>query len=106
MAWLILFLAGICEIAWAIGLKYSEGFSKPLASVATLSALVISFVLLGIALRTLPLGVAYGIWVGIGAVGTAVMGILLFGEAVSLFKLMSLALIVIVIGIAGLKLAS
>ncbi|WP_462053764.1 DMT family transporter, partial [Vibrio cholerae] len=71
MAWLILFLAGICEIAWAIGLKYSEGFSKPLASVATLSALVISFVLLGIALRTLPLGVAYGIWVGIGAVGTA-----------------------------------
>ncbi|EHD2267833.1 TPA: multidrug efflux SMR transporter [Vibrio cholerae] len=104
MARLILFLAGICEIAWAIGLKYSEGFSKPLASVATLSALVISFVLLGIALRTLPLGVAYGIWVGIGAVGTAVMGILLFGEAVSLFKLMSLALIVI--GIAGLKLAS
>ncbi|TQQ04962.1 DMT family transporter [Vibrio cholerae] len=104
MAWLILFLAGICEIAWAIGLKYSEGFSKPLASVATLSALVISFVLLGIALRTLPLGVAYGIWVGIGAVGTGVMGILLFGEAVSLFKLMSLALIVI--SIAGLKLAS
>ncbi|EIF8946679.1 multidrug efflux SMR transporter [Vibrio cholerae] len=104
MAWLILLLAGICEIAWAIGLKYSESFSKPLASVATLSALVISFVLLGIALRTLPLGVAYGIWVGIGAVGTAVMGILLFGEAVSLFKLMSLALIVI--GIAGLKLAS
>ncbi len=104
MAWFILFLTGICEIAWAIGLKYSEGFSKPLASVATLSALVISFVLLGIALRTLPLGVAYGIWVGIGAVGTGVMGILLFGEAVSLFKLMSLALIVI--GIAGLKLAS
>lgn len=104
MAWLILLLAGICEIAWAIGLKYSEGFSKPLASVATLSALVISFVLLGIALRTLPLGMAYGIWVGIGAVGTGVMGILLFGEAVSLFKLMSLALIVI--GIAGLKLAS
>ncbi|EJL6398130.1 MULTISPECIES: DMT family transporter [Vibrio] len=104
MAWLILFLAGICEIAWAIGLKYSEGFSKPLASVATLSALVISFVLLGIALRTLPLGVAYGIWVGIGAVGTAVMSIVLFGETLSLFKLASLALIVI--GIAGLKLAS
>ncbi|EGR2798001.1 QacE family quaternary ammonium compound efflux SMR transporter [Vibrio navarrensis] len=104
MAWLILFLAGICEIAWAIGLKYSEGFSKPLASIATLSALVISFVLLGIALRTLPLGVAYGIWVGIGAVGTAVMSIVLFGETLSLFKLASLALIVI--GIAGLKLAS
>ncbi|MBE4618338.1 DMT family transporter [Vibrio navarrensis] len=104
MAWLILFLAGTCEIAWAIGLKYSEGFSKPLASIATLSALVISFVLLGIALRTLPLGVAYGIWVGIGAVGTAVMSIVLFGETLSLFKLASLALIVI--GIAGLKLAS
>lgn len=104
MAWLILFLAGICEIAWAIGLKYSEGFSKPLASIATLSALVISFVLLGIALRTLPLGVAYGIWVGIGAVGTAVMSIVLFGETLSLFKLASLVLIVI--GIAGLKLAS
>ncbi|EJK2113357.1 DMT family transporter [Vibrio navarrensis] len=104
MAWLILLLAGICEIAWAIGLKYSEGFSKPLASIATLSALVISFVLLGIALRTLPLGVAYGIWVGIGAVGTAVMSIVLFGETLSLFKLASLALIVI--GIAGLKLAS
>ncbi|KYN24011.1 molecular chaperone [Vibrio cidicii] len=104
MAWLILFLAGICEIAWAIGLKYSDGFSKPLASVATLSALVISFVLLGIALRTLPLGVAYGIWVGIGAVGTTVMSIVLFGETLSLFKLASLALIVI--GIAGLKLAS
>ncbi|ELN6932321.1 multidrug efflux SMR transporter [Vibrio navarrensis] len=104
MVWLILFLAGICEIAWAIGLKYSEGFSKPLASIATLSALVISFVLLGIALRTLPLGVAYGIWVGIGAVGTAVVSIVLFGETLSLFKLASLALIVI--GIAGLKLAS
>lgn len=104
MAWLILLLAGICEIAWAIGLKYSEGFIKPLASIATLSALVISFVLLGIALRTLPLGVAYGIWVGIGAVGTAVMSIVLFGETLSLFKLASLALIVI--GIAGLKLAS
>lgn len=104
MAWLILLLAGICEIAWAIGLKYSEGFIKPLASIATLSALVISFVLLGIALRTLPLGVAYGIWVGIGAVGTAVMSIVLFGETLSLFKLASLVLIVI--GIAGLKLAS
>ncbi len=71
MAWLVLFLAGICPIAWAIGLKYSEGLIKPLASVGTLSALVISFVKLGIALRTLPLRVAYGIWVGIGAVGTA-----------------------------------
>ncbi|WP_053025994.1 DMT family transporter, partial [Vibrio cholerae] len=99
MAWLILFLAGICEIAWAIGLKYSEGFSKPLASVATLSALVISFVLLGIALRTLPLGVAYGIWVGIGAVGTALAAAFLFGETLTLIKLFSLFLIIA--GIAG-----
>ncbi|AKB02830.1 SugE protein [Vibrio cholerae] len=104
MAWLILFLAGICEIAWAIGLKYSEGFSKPLASVATLSALVISFVLLGIALRTLPLGVAYGIWVGIGAVGTALAAAFLFGETLTLIKLISLFLIVA--GIAGLKMSA
>ncbi|MCX9542244.1 multidrug efflux SMR transporter [Vibrio cholerae] len=103
MAWLILLLAGICEIAWAIGLKYSEGFSKPLASVATLSALVISFVLLGIALRTLPLGVAYGIWVGIGAVGTALAAAFLFGETLTLIKLISLFLIVA--GIAGLKMS-
>ncbi|TQQ56279.1 DMT family transporter [Vibrio cholerae] len=104
MAWLILFLAGICEIAWAIGLKYSEGFSKPLASVATLSALVISFVLLGIALRTLPLGVAYGIWVGIGGVGTALAAAFLFGETLTLIKLISLFLIVA--GIAGLKMSA
>ncbi|HGF7194410.1 TPA: multidrug efflux SMR transporter [Vibrio cholerae] len=104
MAWFIIFLAGICEIAWAIGLKYSEGFSKPLASVATLSALVISFVLLGIALRTLPLGVAYGIWVGIGAVGTALAAAFLFGETLTLIKLISLFLIVA--GIAGLKMSA
>ncbi|EGR2463030.1 multidrug efflux SMR transporter [Vibrio cholerae] len=104
MAWLILLLAGICEIAWAIGLKYSEGFSKPLASFATLSALVISFVLLGIALRTLPLGVAYGIWVGIGAVGTALAAAFLFGETLTLIKLISLFLIVS--GIAGLKMSA
>ncbi len=104
MAGLILFLAGICEIAWAIGLKYSEGFSKPLASVATLSALVISFVLLGSALRTLPLGVAYGIWVGIGAVGTALAAAFLFGEPLPLIKLFSLFLIIA--GIAGLKMSA
>lgn len=104
MAWLILFLAGICEIAWAIGLKYSEGFSKPLASIVTLSALVVSFVLLGIALRTLPLGVAYGIWVGIGAVGTALAAAFVFGETLTLIKLISLFLIVA--GIAGLKMSA
>lgn len=104
MAWLILFLAGICEIAWAIGLKYSEGFSKPLASVATLSALIISFVLLGVALRTLPLGMAYGMWVGIGAVGTALAAAFLFGEALTVVKLISLLLIIA--GIAGLKMSA
>ncbi|KQA27999.1 molecular chaperone [Vibrio metoecus] len=104
MAWLILFLAGICEIAWAIGLKYSEGFSKPLASVATLSALIISFVLLGVALRTLPLGVAYGMWVGIGAVGTALAAAFLFGETLTVVKLISLLLIIA--GIAGLKMSA
>lgn len=104
MAWLILFLAGICEIAWAIGLKYSEGFSKPLASVATLSALIISFVLLGVVLRTLPLGVAYGMWVGIGAVGTALAAAFLFGEALTVVKLISLLLIIA--GIAGLKMSA
>ncbi|ENM5728985.1 multidrug efflux SMR transporter [Vibrio mimicus] len=104
MAWLTLFLAGICEIVWAIGLKYSEGFSKPLASAVTLSALVVSFALLGLALRTLPLGVAYGIWVGIGAVGTAIAAAWLFGETLTLIKLVSLLLIIS--GIAGLKMSA
>ncbi|KIP65363.1 DMT family transporter [Vibrio jasicida] len=104
MAWATLFLAGLCEVAWAVGLKYSEGFSKLGASVFTIGFMALSFWLLGIALRTLPLGVAYGVWVGIGAIGTAIASIYLFNEPATLVKLISLLLIVA--GIAGLKFAA
>jgi len=103
MSWLLLFFAGLFEIAWAIGLKYSEGFTRLWPSVVTIAALVISFVLLGLSLRQLPLGTAYAIWTGIGAMGTVVLGILLFGESVSPLRLMSIGLIVL--GIIGLKLS-
>ena len=103
MNWSILFLAGLLEIAWAIGLRHSTGFTRPLPSVLTLLAMGISFYLLGLALRTLPLGTAYAVWVGIGAVGTAIAGMLLFAEPASPLKLASLLLVVA--GIAGLKLA-
>ncbi|BFN33848.1 multidrug efflux SMR transporter [Vibrio harveyi] len=104
MAWAILFLAGLCEVAWAVGLKYSEGFSKLAPSAFTVGFMVLSFWLLGIALRTLPLGIAYGVWVGIGAIGTAIVSIYLFNEPATLIKLISLLLIVA--GIAGLKFAA
>lgn len=103
MNWSILFLAGLLEVAWAIGLRHSAGFTRPLPSVLTLLAMGISFYLLGLALRTLPLGTAYAVWVGIGAVGTAIAGMLLFAEPASPLKLASLLLVVV--GIAGLKLA-
>jgi|SRR5690554_1707019 quaternary ammonium compound-resistance protein SugE len=101
MSWVILFLAGLFEIVWAVGLKYSEGFSRLWPSLITLIALAISMVLLGLSLRTLPLGTAYAIWTGIGAVGTVTLGIFLFGEPASLFRLLCIALIVF--GIIGLK---
>ncbi|MFZ3421598.1 DMT family transporter [Vibrio harveyi] len=104
MAWAILFLAGLCEVAWAVGLKYSKGFSKLAPSAFTVGFMVLSFWLLGIALRTLPLGIAYGVWVGIGAIGTAIASIYLFNEPAMLIKLISLLLIVA--GIAGLKFAA
>ncbi|PKH02325.1 QacE family quaternary ammonium compound efflux SMR transporter [Psychromonas sp. MB-3u-54] len=104
MAWLILFLAGLSEVAWAVGLKYTEGFSKPLASIVTLLFLAVSIALLGWSLRILPLSLAYGVWVGIGTVGTAIASVLLFGEALSVLKLIRLGLIVA--GIVGMKLAS
>lgn len=104
MAWIILLLAGISEIAWAVGLKYSEGFTKPLPSILTISSLLISFALLGIALRTLPLSLAYGIWVGIGAVGTAILSVYLFNETMSVLKIVSLSLIVL--GIVGMKISA
>jgi len=104
MSWLLLFVAGLLEVVWAIGMKYTEGFTRLTPSIFTLLAMGVSFYLLSIALRTLPLGTAYAIWVGIGALGTAIAGIVLFQEAASPLKLASLLLVVA--GIIGLKLAS
>ncbi|EJC7120785.1 multidrug efflux SMR transporter [Vibrio parahaemolyticus] len=104
MAWGILFIAGLCEIAWAVGLKYSQGFIKFGASAFTIVFMLLSFWLLGIALRTLPLGIAYGVWVGIGAIGTAIVSIYLFNESATLIK--ALSLLMIVAGIAGLKISA
>lgn len=103
MKWLILVAAGLLEIGWAVGLKYTQGFTRFWPSAATVAAMAASLVLLGLAMRQLPLGTAYAIWVGIGAVGTALLGAWLFGEPVNAPKLASLALIVA--GIAGLKLS-
>ena len=102
MAWAILFTAGLLEIGWAIGLKYTEGFSRLAPSVLTLAAMAGSVILLGIALKTLPIGTAYAVWTGIGAVGTAALGIILLGEPATAMRLASIGLIVA--GIAGLKL--
>ena len=104
MAWLLLFLAGLLEVVWAVGLKYTEGFTRLWPSVFTLAAMGASFYLLSAALRTLPLGTSYAVWVGIGAVGTAIAGIVLFQEAVTPLKLASLVLVVA--GIVGLRLSS
>lgn len=104
MNWTLLILAGMLEVVWAIGLKYADGFTKPLQTLITISAMAASFYALSIAIRTPPLGTAYAIWVGIGAVGAAVAGFILFDESVSMPKVLSLGLIVA--GIAGLKLAS
>ena len=104
MAWLILFVAGLMEIGWAIGLKDTEGFTRPVPSVLTLAAMTISVVLLAIALKTLPVGTGYAVWTGIGAVGTAILGIVLFGDPASAARLASIGLIVA--GIVGLKLVT
>ncbi len=104
MSWFLLFLAGLFEIGWAIGLKYTEGFSKPLPTILTVAAMVASIVLLGMALRTLPLGTAYAIWTGIGTVGTVILGIVLFAEPATALRLGCIGLIVA--GIAGLKLTA
>ena len=101
MAWSILFVAGLLEVSWAIGLKYTEGFTKLVPSVLTLGAMAGSILLLGLALKSLPIGTAYAVWTGIGAVGTATLGIFLFGEPATAFRLASIGLIVA--GIAGLK---
>ncbi len=104
MAWLYLLVAGLMEIAWAVGLKYTEGFTRLWPSVWTGVALVLSMILLAAAMRSLPLGTAYAIWTGIGAVGTAALGIFLFGESASPARLVCIGLIVA--GLVGLKLTS
>jgi quaternary ammonium compound-resistance protein SugE len=104
MNWLILFLAGVFEIGWAVGLKYSEGFTRAGPSVFTVATLILSMVLLGISLRTLPLGTAYAIWTGIGTIGTALLGMILFREPATVVRLLCIGLIVT--GIVGLKLAT
>jgi quaternary ammonium compound-resistance protein SugE len=104
MSWLILFVAGLFEVGWAIGLKYTEGFTRLVPSILTVAAMTLSIVLLGLALRTLPVGTAYAVWTGIGAVGTAALGIYLFDEPAGAARLASIAMIVA--GIVGLKLVS
>jgi quaternary ammonium compound-resistance protein SugE len=102
--WILLIAAGLLEVGWAIGLKYTDGFTRFWPTVATILAMVISMGLLGLAVKTLPVGTAYAVWVGIGTVGTVVLGIFLLGESVTFLRLFSLSLIVA--GIIGLKLAT
>lgn len=104
MAWAILFLAGLFEVGWAIGLKYTDGFTRLWPSVWTILSMLISLWLLGIAMKVLPLGTAYSVWVGVGTVGTVLLGIILFGEAANATRLISVSLIIA--GIVGLKLAT
>lgn len=104
MPWTILLLAGVFEIGWAIGLKYTEGFTRLWPTLGTVAAMAISLGLLGVAMKSLPVGTAYAVWVGVGAVGTAILGIVLLGEPANPGRLVSLGLIVL--GIIGLKLAS
>ena len=104
MAWLYLFIAGLLEIGWAIGLKYTEGFSRLVPSLLTVASMIVSLAMLGLALKTLPVGTAYAVWTGIGAVGTAALGIYLFGDPATVARLACIGLIVA--GIVGLKLAA
>ncbi len=104
MAWLFLFLAGFFEILWALGLKLSEGFTKPLPAIGTVVAMALSMGFMAFSLKTIPMGTAYAVWTGIGAVGTAVLGMTLFGEPKAALRVLCIALIIA--GIAGLKLTS
>lgn len=104
MAWIILLIAGVFEIGWAVGLKFTEGFTKPIPTALTTISLVLSMVLLGWSVKTLPLGTAYAVWTGVGAVGTAIVGIILFKEPATAARLVCLGLIVA--GILGLKVFS
>lgn len=104
MPWIILLIAGLFEIGWAIGLKYSEGFTRLWPSIGTVAAMAVSLGLLGIAMKSLPVGTAYAIWVGVGAVGTVVLGIVLFDEPINALRIGSVTLIIA--GLVGLKLAT
>ncbi|WP_460952694.1 quaternary ammonium compound efflux SMR transporter SugE [Pseudomonas marginalis] len=104
MSWIILFFAGLFEVGWAVGLKYTDGFSKPLPTALTIAFMAVSLGLLGLAMKELPLGTAYAIWTGVGAVGTVIAGIILFGESMALFRLASVALIIC--GLIGLKIST
>lgn len=104
MAWFLLVLAGLFEVGWAIGLKYTDGFTRLWPTVGTVAAMIISLGLLGLAMKSLPVGTSYAVWVGVGAVGTAILGIVLLGEPANTGRLVSLGLIVA--GIVGLKLSS
>jgi len=104
MSWVILMIAGLFEVGWAIGLKYTDGFTRLWPTVGTLAAMLASVVLLGIAMKEIPVGTAYAVWTGVGAVGTAILGIYLFGDSASAARLACLAMIAA--GIIGLKLAS
>ncbi|EOC1455611.1 quaternary ammonium compound efflux SMR transporter SugE [Cronobacter sakazakii] len=104
MSWFVLFIAGLLEVVWAVGLKYTHGFTRVLPSLITVSAMIVSIVLLSWAMKSLPTGTAYAVWTGIGAVGAAITGILLLGESASPARLISLGLIVA--GIIGLKLST
>jgi quaternary ammonium compound-resistance protein SugE len=104
MNWILLIVAGLFEVGWAIGLKYTEGFTRLWPTVWTIMAMIVSLGLLGIAMKGLPVGTAYGIWVGVGAVGTVILGIVLLGESASMTRMISIALIIA--GIIGLKLST
>ncbi|QRY78975.1 quaternary ammonium compound efflux SMR transporter SugE [Pseudomonas sp. PDNC002] len=103
MSWFILFVAGLFEVGWAVGLKYTEGFTRPIPTILTVLAIITSMGLLGLAMRNLPLGTAYAIWTGVGAVGTVIVGIVLFGESMAPVRLLSVALILC--GLVGLKMS-
>lgn len=104
MAWFLLIVAGLFEVGWAIGLKYTEGFTRLWPSLGTAAAMLVSLGLLGLAMKSLPVGTAYAVWVGVGAVGTVILGVALFGEPMGTLRLVSVLLIIA--GLVGLKLAS
>ncbi len=104
MAWIVLFFAGLCEVGWAVGLKYTEGFTRLLPSILTVLSMILSLGLLGLALKSLPLGTAYAVWTGIGTIGTVLIGIVLLGESADAMRLVCVGLIVA--GIVGLKLVT